>query len=830
MRRASRIGLILVAFLALLLIAAAVAILALVRSPFPDTDGNVTLDGLQAEVQIYRDEYGIPHIYAESEHDLFFAQGYVHAQDRFWQMEWSRHTGQGRLAEIVGENALEPDKFIRTVGFNRLAAETLDHYEREAPEAMAILEAYSAGVNAYLQTESGTTSINQTILEQVRGQWEIEPWEPLDSISWAVVMAYNLGGNMRSELARAELNRVLGEATTANLLPAYPYGRRPVIAPTENLDNRDELLDETEDVGLAGPQSLVDWQRVNTNVVGELPPAGLAFGAGFAGSNNWVVSGEHTASGLPLLANDPHLGIQMPSIWYEVHLHAPGWNVTGFSFAGVPAVVIGHNDRIAWGVTNVDPDVQDLYVEKINPSDPRQYEFEGEWREMDVVEELIRVNGGEDVTLEVLLTHHGPIVSDVLEGSGDPLSLRWTIQESNRVLQSILLLNQAEDYEDFREALRYFDAPSQNFVYADVEGNIAYQTPGRIPLRENGDGLVPVPGWTGEYEWEGYIPFEELPALFNPDQGYIVTANNAVVDGDYPYLISHYWASGDRAQRIVQLLEAAIERGEVTANDFARVQMDGKSLLAESYMPLFEGLASDDPRVQAAIERLRGWDLQTGRDSVPAALFEIFYMHLAEAVLADELGDAQDEYLSNDSVQRVFFHHLAQESEATWWDDADTDPEETHQTVILQALADTVRWFEENVGGEMEAWTWGKLHTATFVSAPLGQSGIGLVEALVNRGPYPVDGSSSVVNANSWEWGNPAAVSGHPSLRMIVDLSDFDASRGIHPTGQSGHPYHRHYDDFIELWQNGEYHPMFFTRESVVEAVDDHLVLRPAAD
>ena len=830
MRRASRIGLILVAFLGLLLIAAAVAGFILVRSPFPNTDGTVTLAGLQSEVEVYRDEYGVPHIYAENERDLFFAQGYVHAQDRFWQMEWSRHVGQGRLSEIVGEDALEPDRFIRTVGFNRMAAESLDHYEHEAPEAMAILEAYSAGVNAYLESEEGAYSINQTILEQVRGSWDIEPWEPLDTISWAVVMAYDLGGNMRSELTRAELNRVLGEATTATLLPPYPYDRRPVIAPTDDLTNRDELLDETEDAGLARPDSVVDWQRVNTNVVGELPPDGLAFGAGFVGSNNWVVGGEHTASGLPLLANDPHLGIQMPSIWYEVHLNAPGWDVTGFTFPGVPAVVIGHNDHIAWGVTNVGPDVQDLYVEKVNPSNPRQYEFEGEWREMDVVEEVIRVNGGEDVTLEVLLTHHGPIVSDVLDGTGDPLSLRWTIQEPNRVLQSILLLNQAEDYDAFREALRYFDAPSQNFVYADVEGNIAYQTPGRIPIRENSNGLVPVPGWTGEYEWQGYIPFEELPALFNPDQGYVVTANNAVVDEEYPYLISYYWASGDRAQRIVELLEVAIERGDVTADDFARVQMDGKSLLAESYQPLFQGLSSDDARVQAAIERLRGWDLQTGRDSVPAALFEIFYMHLAEAALADELGEAQDEYLSNGNVQRVFFHHLAQEPEASWWDDVDTDPVETHEDVILQALADTVQWFEDNVGGEMEEWVWGKLHTATFVSEPLGQSGIGPIEAMVNRGPYPVDGSDSIVNANSWGWGNPAAVRGHPSLRMIVDLSDFDASRGIHSTGQSGHPYHRHYDDFVDLWQNGEYHPMFFTREAVEEAADDHLVLQPAAD
>jgi penicillin amidase len=833
MGRGSRIILIILGIVLLIAVAGSIFVAYTVRRPFPQTDGSITLDGLQSEVNVLRDEYGVPHIYAQNESDLYFAQGYVHAQDRFWQMEFWRHVGQGRLAEIVGPSLVETDTFIRTVGWNRMAQEHLEYYEEEAPELMAIIEAYSAGVNAYLDENRDNISLNQTILNQVQEPWEIEPWEPIDTLSWGVVMAWDLGGNWESELTRAALNRELGQATTAILLPAYPYDERPVIAPTELLENRDELLDEEEaDEDDQEETSGVDWGRVSTALVGQPPQLGLAQGSDAIGSNSWVVSGEHTASSQPLLANDPHLGIQMPSIWYEVGLHAPDFNVVGFSFAGVPGVIIGHNDNIAWGFTNAGPDVQDLYIEKVNPNDRLQYEFEGEWRDMEVIEEVIHVNGAEDVVLEVRQTHHGPIISDQIEEQQDVLALRWTVQDQSRIFQSVMLLNRAQDYDDFREALRYFDVPAQNLIYADVEGNIAYQLPGRIPIRADGDGLTPVPGWTGEHEWEDYIPYEELPAVLNPEEGYLVTANNAIVDEEYPHLISYYWADGDRALRIEEMIEAELNGdGELDAADFARIQMDSKSLLAEAYMPLLEDLSSDDGRIQATIERLRGWDQQLRRDSVPAALFEVFYMHLAEAALADELGPATEDYLSNSGgAQRIFYHSMPEETGARWWDNVNSEERETQDDIVLQALANTVEWFEENVGGDMESWTWGELHTATFVSDPLGQSGISLIERVVNRGPYPVDGGTSAVNATSWSWNNVAAVTGHPSMRMIVDLGNLDQSQTVHPTGQSGHPFHAHYDDMIPLWQNGEYHPMWFTREAVQEAATQELLLQPPSE
>lgn len=826
MNRATRIVLIILGILLVLTVAVAIAAYVVIKRPFPKTDGEITVNGLNNTVTVHRDDMGVPHIYADNQYDLFFAQGYVHAQDRFWQMEFWRHVSQGRISEIAGEAAVSSDTFIRTMGWNRLGAETLAYYEEEAPEFIEILNAYSDGVNAYIEENRNSLSVNQTIMGLVNDPWEIEPWTPLHTVSWAVVMSDDLGGNWSDEIRRANLIKELGASTVANLQPTYPYDSRPAIVPTDALDLDDAEEESDEDAFKRSVDVLtaVDWQNVSTQLIGSKPDMGFLGASPFAGSNNWVVSGDHTDTGLPLLANDPHLGIQMPAIWYEVGLHAPDYEVVGFSFAGVPGVIIGHNNHIAWGVTNVGPDVQDVYIEKINPSNPDQYEFQGQWEDMEIIEEVIKVNGGEDVTLQVRLTRHGPIITELVDDTTDVLAMRWTAQEPSRVLQSVIGLNTAENYDDFREALRFWDVPAQNFVYADTEGNIGYQTPGLIPIRADGDGLVPVPGWTGEYEWEGWIPYEELPALFNPEWGYIVTANHAVVDEDYPYLMGIYWADGDRGQRITDMLDGEISGdGEITLDDMARIQFDNYSLLADSYIPLLEGLSSDDDDVQAALERLRGWNRQVTRDSVPAALFELFRRELAYAMLADEVGE--------DNVSSfgggVLYHELASDPGAVWWDDVTTEATETQDDILLRALANTITWFEENVGGDMNEWTWGSIHQGTFVSAPLGQSGVGLLENLVNLGPMPIDGGSSTVDANSWSWGNPAAVTGHVSMRMLVDMSNFDNSRTVLPTGQSGHPTHPHYSDMFPLWQNGQYHPMMWSPETVETAAQDTLILQP---
>ncbi len=795
-----------------LLLVAVVALTAVQRRPYPQATGAQTVPGLAAEVTVYRDEFGIPHIYASSLEDLFFAQGYVHAQDRFWQMEWWRHIGQGRISEIAGAATLDNDKFIRTMGWHRMAQTTVEYYRAEEPAYYALLEAYAAGVNAYIGDKSpGELSLNYSILQTVNEPWDIEPWEPIDTVGWGVVMSFDLADDINRELAYAQMVDQFGEEVVAQLVPPYPYHDRPVIAPT------DQLVSEFASSKIpAGWATAVNWQNVNTTLIGAAPQ--ILGGEFFVGSNNWVISGQHTDTGLPLLANDPHLSIQMPAIWYQVGLHAPGYDVVGFSFAGVPGVIIGHNNDIAWGVTNAGVDVQDLYIERIVGN---QYEYMGQMLDLEIIEEVIKVNGGEDVTLPVRITRHGPIISDVLEDTEEVLAVRWTAQEPSRVLQAVLLLNQASNYQEYRDALRYWDIPSQNVIYADQEGNIAYQMPGRIPIRRSGYGLVPAPGWTDEYEWLGWIPFEELPALFNPDRGFIATANEAIVDPAYPHYLTRDWADGDRGQRIVEMIEAAIANGgKISSDDIAAIQNDNFSYLAKTYVPYLANLQTADPRLQDALTTLRDWDGQEQRDSHAATIFALFYVHLYPAILADEIGEENVDRIRNN----IFLHAIAHDAASPWWDNVNTPEQESREAILLQALTEALDWLDENKGG---AVAWGELHTATFVSSPLGDSGIADIEALVNRGPFAADGGRSIVNAASWSPGNPAAITGHASMRMIIDFSDFDASRAVIPTGQSGHPGHPWYESEIELWLNGQYHPLWWSRAAVEANAVDQMVLRP---
>lgn len=796
----------------------------LIRRPFPTYDGRVQIAGLSQPVTILRDQLGIPHIYAQNRHDLLLAQGYVHAQDRFWQMEFWRHIGQGRISEIVGEAGLDSDKFIRTVGWNRIGQETIDFYAASAPEYLGELEAYSAGVNAYLEETNNALSVNLSILQLVNDNWEIEPWTPLNSITWGVVMSHDLSGNYGDELRRARLVEALGAEQAADLFPDYPTDR-PVIVPTAASTQR-PILPAPITAILNSP---LDWAAIEAAHQNQLPPHGFALGRDpFIGSNNWVVSGDLTDTGLPYLANDPHLSLQLPSIWYQIGLHAPGIDVVGFSFAGVPGVIIGHNQHIAWGVTNLGPDVQDLFIERLNPNDPTQYEFMGEWRDITTVEEVIHVNGGDDVVLQVRQTQHGPIVSDLWSDVDEVLALSWTAAQPSRVLQSVILLNSARDYDEFRAALEFWDVPGQNFVYADTEGNIAYQGTGLVPIRASGDGTLPVPGWTGEYEWTGFVPFAEMPARLNPPEGYIVTANNAVVDADFPHFIARDWADGNRAERITDLIGAEAAAGPITAADMTRIQHDNRDLLAVALVPLFVQLSTDNPQVQAAQAELAAWDYQLNQDSVAASIFIIAYWKLVPLTLADELGEESD-YIGQGSSASIFMRQLTAEPESPWWDDVTTEAVETRDDQMLAALTAALEWLSQRLGPEMAGWEWGKLHQATFVSAPLGQSGIAPLETLVNRGPFPLNGGENTVNNAGWDWQTPALVDWHSSMRMVVDMANFNNSLWVIPTGQSGHPSHPHYADQITEWAYGGYFPMRNGEPAVRAAAVSTLTLVPAA-
>ncbi|HET9590418.1 MAG TPA: penicillin acylase family protein, partial [Anaerolineales bacterium] len=523
---------------------------------FPQIEGEIQLEGLDGPVDIYRDSMGIPHIYATTQHDLFFAQGYVHAQDRFWQMDTWRHIGSGRLSEMFGSGQVETDTFLRTLGW-RLIAE--QEYAELDPVSRSILDSYTEGVNAYLRDRGKTAlSLEYAILGLLSPDYEIEPWTPINSLTWGKAMAWDLRGNMNDEIERAVLLKTLTPEQVAVLYPAYPEDH-PVIV---------NKIGEGSAAGAASPPVAIDIPDETLSALQQnvslldraLGPAGDGIW-----SNSWAISGSRTATGMPLLANDPHLGIQMPSIWYQAHLQckplteACPYNVAGFTFAGTPGVIIGHNDRIAWGYTNANPDVMDLYIERVNPEDPNQYEVNGEWVDFETRKETIQVVGGDPVEVMVRLTRHGPVISESYgplkdeNTNDDPefvpfreragvelpeqyvIALKWTALAPSTPFQAIWGLNKAQNWEDFREAARSFHVPPQNLLYADVDGNIGYQLPGDIPIRANGDGTLPVPGWTDEYEWTGFIPFDELPHVFNPDEGYIVTANNRSQPWDYPH-------------------------------------------------------------------------------------------------------------------------------------------------------------------------------------------------------------------------------------------------------------------------------------------------------
>jgi penicillin amidase len=828
----------------LLVAVVVVAVLAVwaVRRPFPQVDGTLSLAALDGPVDVYRDGFGVPTIVATRSLDLYRAQGFVHAQDRFWQMDTWRHIARGRTAELFGPSQLGTDRFLRTLGWERIAGAELELVSAATRE---ILEAYSGGVNAYLETRSpGELAFEYTVLGLQNPGYEPRPWEPTDTLVFLKLMAWDLRGNMDAEIERAILVDRFGADETGALFPGH--SRAPVIVADGIGEPAVSAAEASRAVGPAiaragalGP--LADRVAAVDALTGRA-------GEGL-GSNSWVIAGEHTASGAPILANDPHLGIQMPSIWYQVALRcaertpACTDDVAGFSFASVPGVVIGHNDRVAWGFTNLAADVMDLYVERVNPDDPDQYEFEGEWLDMDVVEETLRASDGTVETLEVRTTRHGPIVSDTYGPAGDllgedapvdgpyALALRWTALDPGRTMDALPALNRAADWEGFRAAAALFEVPAQNLVYADIDGNIGYQAPGRIPIRSQGDGRLPVPGWTGEHEWDAFVPFEELPSVLNPESGWIVTANNPVAGEDYPHLLGTSWDHGFRAARLIELVGEGL--GGVTLDDVEADQLDvvepGASWLVPLLLavdPAAHGLdAEDRGRVALAQESLGAWDGRAEASSSGAAVYQATWRHVLAGAFHPQLPEAYQPIGGSRWVEVV--RRLAEHPRHTWWDDPVRAGRQERDDVLAEAMAAAVAEVSELLGDDPDRWRWGDLHTATFRNQTLGQSGVALVEARFNRGPYPVAGGPAIVNAIGWDARAGYEVNWLPSMRMIVDLGDLDRSRMVHTTGQSGHAYHRDYTSMIEHWQSGEQREPGWDLDRVARSAAAHLRLEP---
>ncbi|MEV2274524.1 penicillin acylase family protein [Nocardiopsis sp. NPDC049922] len=859
-----------------------------VRRSFPETSGELTLPGLDSPVTVLRDEYGVAHVYADTSHDLFMAQGFTHAQERFWEMDFRRHVTAGRTAELFGPDQVETDAYLRTMGWRRVAEQEYDLLDEQT---RAHLDAYAEGVNAWIEEHRGTAaSLEHGLLAVTADDYAIEPWTPADSLAWLKAMAWDLGGNLREETERAVLLASgLTREQIDELYPAYPVDQHTPITATDQhngaevgteADERrapaasptDAADTPTPDTSRSAPADLPEealtaldgLDRISEAIPGLLGPSSSSD----LGSNSWVVSGDHTESGMPLLANDPHLGASMPSVWYQNGLHcteitdACPYDVTGFSFAGLPGVVIGQNESIAWGLTNLNPDVMDLYVERI---DGDHYVVDGERVPLEVVEETIAVAGGEDVDITVRLTGHGPLLSDaqagqhltpvtenpgITEGSEDAdrdgeegsndaeadspdspddaddadgfeygVALRWTALEPGTTAESIFALNRARDWADFRDAASRFDVPAQNLVYADTEGDIGYQAPGHVPVRGEGDGRWPAPGWDSAYDWEDYLPFDELPSVYNPDSGVIVTANQSLVDSEYPHHLTDDWDYGYRSQRINDLLDQAITEGPVTSEDMSEIHMDSYHAAAAEALPYLLEAEVDGVTAEAR-EQLRDWDGYTDPDSSGAAFYQAFWRHLLP-LLFDELGDVP---MSGSSRGMYVVNRLLAEPESPWWEGETASGRDEVLAAAMDAAAEELT---ERLGEDPADWRWGDLHTLTATNQSFGTSGIGAVEWLLNRGPVESSGGSSIVNATGWEPSAGYEISAVPSMRMVVDLADRDASTWIHLTGNSGHAFHPNYDDQLEAWAAGETLPFTVSREAVEGAAVDELTLVP---
>jgi penicillin amidase len=797
-----RILLIVLALVLLLLVVVPLGGYLWLRGSLPQTQGRTTLAGLDGSVEIVRDQWGIPHIFAATDHDAFLALGYVHAQDRLWQMEMNRRIGAGRLSELLGEATLDIDKFQRTLGYYRAAT---SDYALLGERSRLALDAYAAGVNAWIA--EGHLLPPEYLLLGAKP----EPWTPIDSLVWEKMMSWDLGGDYEMELLRRQLGDALGPERAAQLLPGYP---------------QDGVLILPDGVQPAA------WEQTASDLLALDRRLQLDFGRGGReiGSNNWVVSGSRTESGLPLLANDPHLGASIPSIWYLAELQGDQIHAIGATFPGLPAIVIGHNERVAWGVTNVGPDTQDLYIERINPANPNQYAVGDEWEAMTVVEESIVVDGeDEPLRWAARSTRHGPLISDVT-GTGVPIAMRWVaLEPGDTTMDAFMDINYAADWEQFVRALQRYVSPSQNIVYADVAGNIGYYAPGRIPIRAAGhDGMLPAPGWDDSAEWQGYIPFAELPQAYNPAAGFIATANNRIVGDDYPYLISNDWAPPYRAERIVQLIEqlsdgaASSDGATIDVADMAAIQADRFSAQVADLLPFLLTVPPQDERQSRALAYLQDWNGELALDSVAASIYEAWMLHLERALFADDLrGDLFEEMALR--ANPLFLSNVLNDKAlaAAWCDDVLTVGVESCEQQAALALDGTLDDLGGRLGNNMTGWRWDKLHVTQYPHRPF--SDVDYLKPLFHRS-IGNGGDRYTVNVAPVNLSSPYDQTHVPGYRHIVDLADLQNSRFVQTTGQSGNLLSSHYDDLIRPHRDVEYAAMLFGRDQVQ---GDTLLLEP---
>ncbi len=832
----------------------------LVRRSLPQTSGELTVPGLTQKVTVLRDDRGVPQIYADNAQDLFRAQGFVAAQDRFFEMDLRRHVTAGRLSELVGKDGVATDRVIRTLGWRRVAEAELPTL---ASTTRQYLQAYADGVNAYIDQAGSPDQmgLEYVVLGQKYPDYRVEPWSPADSLAWLKAMAWDLRGDYDDELTRARLSGRITPARLAQIFPPYPIeSHRPILSAA---DWRPGVATSPRSAASAiravppvpSRPAVLDDKATRTvyaevaTALDELPEL-VGRGDGI-GSNSWVVGPERSSTGKPLLANDPHLGVGIPGIWYQTGLHcrsvsaACPFDVTGFSFAGMPGIVIGHNQSIAWGFTNLGPDVSDFYLEQLRAD---SYRRGNKYLPLKQRVETIKVAGGQNVSITVRETVHGPLLSDVIssvaevgktalvEGKAETtsyaVSLAWTGLLPGHTADAIFKINTAQDFAQFREAAKDFAVPAQNLLYADTLGHIGYQAPGQVPIRASSTvgappGYWPAPGWDPQYDWTGFVPFEQMPTAYDPAEGYLVAANQAVTASSTPFLTTE-WDYGYRSERIRTLIAAT---PKVTPERMTQIQGDTRNEFAPELVRALLAVRLDgDPFTAEAQRLLRTWDYTQPSGRSPSGAAAAFYNSVWNNILlltfGGELGNMKPDGGSQwmEAVSRL----LSAPRDA-WWDNKLTPSViEGRDEILRQSLVEARMDLTRKLGKNPGTWQWGRLHQLTLEHKVLGGDSVPApVRAVFNRGPWQMPGGSAIVNANGWDASKGYQVDWAPSMRMVVDLGDLDASRWVNQSGNSGHPYNDHYVDQADAWVANETFPWPFSEKAVRGGSDDELTLTP---
>ena len=782
-------------------------ILYMSRGRLPQIDGRLRLPGLNEEVTIQRDKWGIPHISAATRPGLFFAQGFTHAQERLWQMDLNRRAANGQFAALVGPIALDTDRLTRTLGFRRLAPQVwalLSH------SVKADLTAYAAGVNAYLDGDY-PLPVEFSLLRQRPGRWD-----PLDSVAYSLLQGWALSHGWSSELLRAQLAESISPELLAEISPEYTP-RNPTTLP-QGIEFNQLRLD-----------GMLETMR------GPFLGKGALDGGG-RGSNGWVIAPSRSATGHAILCNDMHLPVSSPGLWYFVHQRtSDGLHVAGVTQPGLPYVLVGHNDHIAWGATLAFTDTEDLFIEQLDDTGQR-YRFGDEWRPLTLVEESIEVKGAAEHLETVRLTHHGPIVSPALSHQlpGSPqLALQSVALQPSTAFEGFALLNQAAGWDDFVRAVRHIDAPTLNIVYADTSDNIGYWVTGRVPIRAQGDGLTPAPGYSASHEWIDFVPFEAMPHALNPARGYLITCNHRIIGDDYPYYLGALWMNGYRARRLEELFSA---QPTISLDDCRRFQFDFHSVPGRELVDLLANFTPDDADAALSLQLLREWDGWFGPESVGGAVYKLLITRLAHVILGNGLGpELAQKYLGTGEhpillPTNEFFGHwpvtlmrLLQNPASGWL------PGRVGRDAILtRCLAETTAELRQRLGANPRHWQWGHLHRVPFAHTLGSQPPLDLI---FNQGPFPIGGDTDTVLQTAIRPEAPYDNNNFsPSYRQIIDLGHLGGSVAMHAPGQSGHVGSPQYGDLIEPWLTGNYYPITWEPEAVADAARHTLTLSAILD